>query len=94
MSTATLSNLRDYLYGTLTPDNMLWLATQLTEHAKKKEQEQSLKPYTMEELRARIAQAEHDSAAGKGQDFDDFMHELEQEFAEEDMKEMEMLEAV
>ena len=53
------------------------MATQLTERARKKDQEQSIKPYTMEELRARIAQAEHDSAAGKGQDFEDFMRELE-----------------
>ena len=53
-----------------------------------------LKPYTIEELHARIAQSERDIAEGKGQDFDDFMRELEEEFAEEDRKELAVLEAV
>ena len=44
----------------------------------------NLKPYTMEELNARIDRAERESAAGLGQDFDEFMDELEEEFAEED----------
>lgn len=56
--------------------------------------EEQLKPYTMEEINARIDQAERESAAGMGRDFDDFMRELEEEFAEEDRKEQAMLEAV
>ena len=48
----------------------------------------------MEEINARIDQAERESAAGMGRDFDDFMRELEEEFAEEDRKEQAMLEAV
>ena len=33
MSEATLQGLLDYLYSTLTPDNMRWMATHLMEHA-------------------------------------------------------------
>ena len=45
---------------------------------------ENLKPYTIEELNARIDRAMRESAAGLGQDFDEFMDELEEEFAEED----------
>ncbi len=56
---------------------------------------ENLKPYTIEELNARIDKAERDSAEGRSRDFDDFMRELRQQFAEEDMREeMEMLEVV
>ena len=55
---------------------------------------QGLKPYTMEEINARIDKAERDIAEGRVRDFDDFMDELEQQFAEEDKKELEMLEVV
>lgn len=82
MSTATLSNLRDYLYGTLTPDNMVWLGIQLTEYGSR--QEDSLKPYTKRELYDMIAQAERESAAGLGQDSEEMFRELEAEFAHED----------
>lgn len=91
MSTATLTGLRDYLCDTLTPANMVWLATELMEYGRKQE-EQSVKPYTMEEIHARIAQSERDSAAGKVHDFDQVMQELEEEFAHEDS--LELAEAV
>ena len=52
MSNTALNGLRDYLYGTLSPSNMIWLGTQLTEYGKKKEE--ALKPYTKEELIARF----------------------------------------
>ena len=39
MSTATLTNLRDYLTGTLSPADMVWLGQELTEYAKKKEED-------------------------------------------------------
>ena len=48
MSETTLLNLRDYLFGTLTESNMLWLAKQLLEHVKT--EEKPLKPYTIEEI--------------------------------------------
>ena len=41
MSTAVLNGLRDYLYGTLSPANMLWLGIQLTEYAKKQQEKSS-----------------------------------------------------
>lgn len=46
--------------------------------------EQQLPPYTMEEIHAMIAQAEHESAAGLGQDSEEMFRELEEEFAHED----------
>lgn len=33
MSTAVLTNLLEYLYGTLSPSNMLWVGERLIEHA-------------------------------------------------------------
>ena len=90
MSEATLNNLLEYLYDTLTPSNMLWVAEHLTEHARNGKD--ALKPYTIEEINARIDQSERDSAEGKVYDFDDVMRELEEEFALEEK--LEMAEAV
>lgn len=64
MSTATLNNLLEYLYGTLSRSDMRWVANHLMEHANR-EEDYDLKPYTMEEINARIDQAEADSAAGR-----------------------------
>ena len=63
MSTAILTGLRDYLYSTLSPANMMWLGTQLTEYAKR--EEQPPKPYTMEEINAMLDMAEADFEAGR-----------------------------
>ena len=64
---------------------MIWLATQLTEYAKyAKKEEQSRKPYTVEEVHAMIDQSERDIDEGRIYDFDEAMDELEKEFAEED----------
>ena len=52
----------------------------------------TLKPYTIEELHARIAQSERDYAEGRWQDFDEAMDEIEAELAREE--ELEMAEAV
>jgi hypothetical protein len=73
MSTETLSNLRDYLFGTLSRSNMLWLATQLKEHAEKQEE---LKPYTMEELNARIDESERQLANGQYKTIEEVFHEM------------------
>lgn len=62
MSTATLSGLRDYLYGTLSADDMIWLVEELTGYIRK---ENELKPYTMEELDARIDKSERDASEGR-----------------------------
>lgn len=56
MSETALVNLRDYLYGTLSKNNMLWLAKQLLEHAKNVDE--PLKPYTMEEIDTMLNEAE------------------------------------
>ena len=58
---------------------------------KQDSEEHSLKPYTMEEINARIDQAERESAAGLGQDSEEMFRELEDEFAYNDL---EMVEAV
>ena len=62
MSTATLTNLRDYLYGTMSAEDMIWLVEELTGYIRKGEE---LKPYTMEELDARIDKSERDAAEGR-----------------------------
>ena len=85
MSTATLQGLLDYLTDTLSTSNMLWLSERLTDYARKNEKQQ-LKPYTMEEIKARMEIAESESAAGLGIDSEDMIRELEKEFAQEDMK--------
>ena len=75
MSTATLENLRDYLYGTLTPDNMYWLAEELMEQAKKEKEQ--LRPYTKVEINAMLDQAEADFAAGLGRPDEEAWDELD-----------------
>jgi hypothetical protein len=51
--------------------------------------ESNLKPYTIEELRERIAISERQFAAGQWQDFDEAMDEIEAELAaEEQLSEM------
>ena len=53
----------------------------------KADEEYSLRPFTMEELNARIDQAEAEIAAGLGIDDEDVWRELEEEFAREDAEE-------
>lgn len=62
MSETALCNLRDYLYGTLSKSNLLWLATQLTEYAQ--QEEVALPPYTMEEIDTMLDEAERDFENG------------------------------
>lgn len=59
---------------------------------KQESEEYSLKPYTMEEINARIDQSERDIAEGRVYEFDEVMRELEEEFVQEE--ELEMVEAV
>lgn len=92
MSNATLEGLRNYLYSTLTPANMLWLGQQLTEYAMK--EEYALSPFTMEELNARIDEAEAEIAAGEGTSHEEMMREWEEELAREEQEELKMAEAV
>lgn len=85
MSTTTLSSLLEYLYGTLTPSNMRWMAAHLTEYAERMENSQ--KPYTMEEINAMIDAAERDIAAGKGTPSEDLWSEMEEEMSREEAEE-------
>jgi len=88
MSRAVLMGLRDYLYGTLTPDNMIWLATQLTEYAEKKQY--PLRPFTMEELNARIDESEAEIAAGLGTPHEEVMREMEEEIERWEQEELQL----
>ena len=84
MSTATLSNLLEFLYGTLTPSNMQWLGEHLIEHARN--EEENLKPYTMEEINAMLDEAERNFEAGLGIPSEDVFRELEEEFEKEELQ--------
>ena len=86
MSTTTLTGLRDYLYDTLSPANMLWLSTQLADYAKKKEVA-PLKRHTKAELNALLDEAEANIAAGNTSPGEEVWRELEEEFAKEDAEE-------
>ena len=81
MSTEALSGLRDYLIGTLSPSNMLWLAAQLTEQADKVESGQ-LRPYTMQEINEMLDDAEREIEAGVGMVSEDLWREMEEPKAE------------
>ncbi len=84
MSEATLQGLLDYLYSTLTPDNMRWMAMHLMEHADA--DEGIVKPYTIEELHQMVAEGEQQFAEGKWQDSEDMFRELEEEFTAEELQ--------
>ena len=74
MSNATLTNLLDYLYGTLTPSNMRWVGEHLIEYARKEEETPVQKPFTMEEIDAMLDEAERDFEAGEYLTHDEVFH--------------------
>jgi hypothetical protein len=76
MSTATLTSLLDYLYGTLSPNNMRWVGEHLIEYAKKEENEQ-LRPYTMQEIDEMLDEAEAAFEAGEYLTNDEVFHHKE-----------------
>lgn len=93
MSTAVLSNLRDYLCGTLTPDNMLWLSKQLSDYAQQQKEQPPLQPpYTKEEINKMLDEAEARIAAGIYVTNEEVMRWVDEELAEEE--ELELAEAV
>ena len=61
MSLETLTSLRDYLYGTLSTENMLWLAGQLESYAKSVEKD----IYTKEDIYNIINEGEKQISDGK-----------------------------
>ncbi|MBE6255728.1 MAG: hypothetical protein E7105_09535 [Prevotella sp.] len=91
MSTAVLTSLLEYLYGTLSPSNMRWVGEHLIEYAKK--EEEPLKRYTYEEVNAMIDQAEAEIAEGKGIPHEEMMRQWEEEMAREE-QELKMATAV
>ena len=92
MSEATLSNLLEYLYETLTPSNKRWLGERLIKYADY--EEEPVKPYTMEEINAMIDDAEAEIAAGKGIPHEEVMREWDEEIARMEQEELEMAEAI
>ena len=94
MSSATLTNLRDYLYGTLSPANMIWLAAQLTEYADKQVYSEILKRYTMEEINAILDEAEADFAARRTIPHEESMRRWKAKLAHKKQQELEMAEAI
>lgn len=88
MSEATLTNLLEYLYDTLTPSNMRWMAMHLMAHADA--DEENLKPYTMEELNAMLDQAERDFAAGLGIPDEEVWRKYDKELKMEETLQLEM----
>ena len=87
MSTTALSGLRDYLCGTLTPANMLWLSDQLADYAHQQQAEQLPPPhrrYTMDEINAMLDEAERQAAAGESMTNEEFFRSWDELIAEEE----------
>jgi hypothetical protein len=77
MSTQALTGLRDYLTGTLSANDMVWLVEELAGFLRK---DDALKPYTIEELHARIAKSERDFAEGHYMTSEELFSDLDKEF--------------
>ena len=81
MSTAALTGLLEYLYGTLSPSNMRWVGEHLIEYSKKEESEQ-LRPYTMQEIDDMLDEAEAAFEAGDYLTNEEVFHHLKATTAE------------
>ncbi len=80
MSTTALQGLLEYLYGTLSPKNMRWVADHLMERAEQAEPE-ALRRYTMDEIDAMLDRAEAEIAAGHGIPHEEVMRRQEEKLA-------------
>ena len=80
MSTTALSGLLEYLYGTLSPNNMRWVGEHLIEYAKKEEAEH-LRPYTMQEIDSMLDEAETAFENGEYLTNDEVFHRNQQSVA-------------
>ena len=86
MSTAALQNVWEGILAyDLSTANKRWLAEKLLEDARK-DDEQSIKPYTLEELHARIDESEAQSAMGQYKPAEDVLSHLEQRLMEGSVK--------
>ena len=92
MSTTALTNLRDYLTGTLSPDDMMWLVEEMKSFMRGKEG--NLKPYTIEEIHAMIEESERDIAEGRVTSHEEVMREWEEELAREEQEALDVAKAV
>ncbi len=80
MSTTALQGLLEYLYGTLTPKDMCWVADHLIEHAQRSSE--PLKRLTMEEVNAMLDEAEANFAAGRTIPHEEVMRRWDEEIAQ------------
>ena len=80
MSAATLSSLLEYLYGTLSPSNMRWVGEHLIEYANREDTEDTLQPYTKEELLERAEEGRRQIAMGNYCTSEELFEELFKEF--------------
>ena len=64
MSTKSLSGLVDYLCGTLSREDMLFVSQKLSDCAMEQADEEPLPPYTKEEMNAMLDEAEERFAQG------------------------------
>ena len=80
MNTTALQGLLDYLYGTLTPKDMCWVADHLIEHAQRSTE--PVKRLTMEEVNAMLDEAEADIAAGRVIPHEEVMRRWQEEIAQ------------
>ena len=85
MSSTALNGLRDYLFGTLSADDMMWLAEELKRHLHKGT---ASKPYSMEEIDGWIDESERQMAANLCEDEEDVYRELKEELANGDNKDL------
>ncbi len=94
MSTQAMAGLRDYLTGTLSTSDMMWLVEELTSYVRK---DAALEPYTIEELHARIAKSERDFAEGRYIASKELFGDLDKEFhflEKEEVEGLQLAEAV
>ena len=89
MSPIALQGLLEYLYGTLTPQNMRWVADHLISQADLAEAPAPQR-LTMEEVNAMIAEAEADIVAGRVTLHDEVMRQWEEDIARREREEHEM----
>ena len=92
MSTTALTNLRDYLTGTLSREDMMWLMEEMRDFMRGKEE--NLKPYTIEEIHAMIEESERDIAEDRVTSHEEVMREWEEELAREEQEALEVAKAI
>ena len=89
MSPIALQGLLEYLYGTLTPQNMRWVADHLISQADLAEAP-ALQRLTMEEVNAMVAASEADIVAGRATPHDEVMRQWEESITRRERDEQEM----